>query len=347
MENNLNLFSLTGFNDSIKYIKIANIISKFLTAGCNFSDIINILSGKIKNEHILYFLKIFLVDKFQYQYYSFNLKKDFSEVSMIPDLIGQCNLINTNIVYHDIVLGISCFNPQNSNHWQNVELNKDNLISIYANTKPAIKPLLKDYFKNIDLFFSGFVTKISFDEQLSGEYPIVKSVAAAKKAMEIAKKNREAEKEDKQVKATQVAGNQVAGNQVAGDQVGKTQNASVTTTVHKSSKKKKTTPKYSIQITNELFHNGNVEAWKNIIESYNVAYPDIELLIFFQGSKVTNVNSLFKWGKVKNGDVILFCLIGEEFKSISKLQRYLFEGASNRFERYLKKDINKTLNLFS
>ena len=28
------------------------------------------------------------------------------------------------------------------------------------------------------------------------------------------------------------------------------------------------TPLYGVVVTNELFHNGNVEAWKKIIESY-------------------------------------------------------------------------------
>lgn len=106
------------------------------------------------------------------------------------------------------------------------------------------------------------------------------------------------------------------------------------------------TPKYSIQVTNELFHNGNVEAWKNIVESYKAAHQGLEVHIFHDGQKVNNINALFKWGKVKNGDVILFSVAGEEIKGVAKLQRYLFEGASLRFEKYLKKDVNKILNLF-
>ena len=110
--------------------------------------------------------------------------------------------------------------------------------------------------------------------------------------------------------------------------------------------KKKMTPKYSVQVSNELFHNGNVEAWKNIIESYAAKNPGLEVHIFHDGQRVNNINALFQWGKVKHGDVILFSVEGEEFKDISKLKRYLFEGAGIRFETYIKKDINKVLELF-
>ena len=33
---------------------------------------------------------------------------------------------------------------------------------------------------------------------------------------------------------------------------------------------------YSILVTNELFHNGNVEAWKKIIQSYTTKYPGLQ-----------------------------------------------------------------------
>lgn len=116
--------------------------------------------------------------------------------------------------------------------------------------------------------------------------------------------------------------------------------------VPKPGGKVRVTPKYSVQVTNELFHNGNVEAWKNIVESYKAKYPDLEVHIFHDGQKVNNINALFKWGKVKHGDVLLFSVSGEDIKGVAKLQRYLFEGASIRYNNFLKKDVNKVLNLF-
>ncbi len=99
-------------------------------------------------------------------------------------------------------------------------------------------------------------------------------------------------------------------------------------------------------VTNELFHNGNVEAWKNIVESYKAKFGGLDVHIFHDGQKVNNINALFKWGKVKHGDAILFCVSGEEISGVAKLQRYLFEGASLRYTNFLKKDVNKILTLF-
>lgn len=108
------------------------------------------------------------------------------------------------------------------------------------------------------------------------------------------------------------------------------------------------TPKYSVQVTNELFHNGNVEAWKNIVESYKTKFPELEVHIFHDGQAVNDINSLFKWGKVKHGDVLLFSVSGEDeqIKGVAKLKAYLSEGASPRFETLLKKDVNKVMELF-
>lgn len=106
------------------------------------------------------------------------------------------------------------------------------------------------------------------------------------------------------------------------------------------------TPKYSVQVTNELFHNGNVEAWKNIIEAYHTKYPECKVIVYHEGELIQDLNSLFKWGKVKHGGVIMFQVVGKDIKGVSRLQKYLYEGASPRFETFLKKDVNKVLNLF-
>jgi len=110
--------------------------------------------------------------------------------------------------------------------------------------------------------------------------------------------------------------------------------------------KKRLTPKYSVQVTNELFHNGNVEAWKKIVESFKTTFPDLDVLIFYENEAINDINALFKWGKVKSGGVILFQVAGENIRGVSKLQKYLFEGASPRFEQFLKLGVGKVLNLF-
>jgi len=109
---------------------------------------------------------------------------------------------------------------------------------------------------------------------------------------------------------------------------------------------KNVTPKYGITVSNELFHNGNVEAWKKIIESYNSKFPDLDVYIFFEGEVINDLNSLFKWGKVNHADTIFFQVTGEDIKGVSKLKKYLYEGASARYEQFLKIGVGQVLNLF-
>lgn len=110
--------------------------------------------------------------------------------------------------------------------------------------------------------------------------------------------------------------------------------------------KRRVTPRYSIQVTNELFHNGNVEAWKKIVESFKYKYADLDVLIWYENERINDINALFKWGKVKHGGLIMFSVAGENIRDVSKLQRYLFEGASPRFEVFLRGGLGKVLDLF-
>ena len=109
---------------------------------------------------------------------------------------------------------------------------------------------------------------------------------------------------------------------------------------------KKMSPMLSVVVTNELFHNGNVEAWKRIMDSYTTKYPDLQIWIYYEGEKITDINALFKWGKVKHGSCIQFVVVGEEIKDVPKLKRYFTQGASPMFEAFLQGAPGTVLNLF-
>ncbi|MCG8685696.1 MAG: hypothetical protein MI892_12525, partial [Desulfobacterales bacterium] len=109
---------------------------------------------------------------------------------------------------------------------------------------------------------------------------------------------------------------------------------------------KKLTAKIAVNVTNELFHNGNVEAWKRVIESYKFTYPNLDVLIWYDGERINDINALFKWGKVKHGTPIMFSVAGENPTDIAKLRKYLFEGASPRFEAFLHGAPGTILKLF-
>ncbi|MDR1106095.1 MAG: hypothetical protein LBL44_07040 [Treponema sp.] len=106
------------------------------------------------------------------------------------------------------------------------------------------------------------------------------------------------------------------------------------------------TPRYAVVVQNELFHNGNVEAWKRIVASYNAKYPNLEVYIYYEGERILDINSLFKWGKVKHGSAIEFAVAGNDIKDVAKLQRYLAQGASHEFEAFLHGPVNTVLRLF-
>ena len=82
-------------------------------------------------------------------------------------------------------------------------------------------------------------------------------------------------------------------------------------------KKRRMTPRYSVVVTNELFHNGNVEAWKRIIASYRQKHGSLDVLIWYDNERINDINALFKWGKVKHGTPILVSVVGDEIKDVS------------------------------
>jgi hypothetical protein len=49
---------------------------------------------------------------------------------------------------------------------------------------------------------------------------------------------------------------------------------------------------------------------------------------------------------VKTGDSIFFSIVGDEIKDVAKLKKYLFQGASESFGYFVKKDVNVVLKLF-
>ncbi|MBN2533382.1 MAG: hypothetical protein JXB88_10840 [Spirochaetales bacterium] len=107
-------------------------------------------------------------------------------------------------------------------------------------------------------------------------------------------------------------------------------------------------PFYGIPVTNNQFHNGNVEAWKKIIRSYVYTFPDVKVIIYYNREEVRDIDSLFQWGKIKPGTVINIKVIGKDLrnKRMSALVYHLKEGASPYFERYIKGNPRMVLKLF-
>lgn len=312
MENDLSfLGNKEGFNLAVRHCKKVIEYLGRISKNINIADAINnsLDNGDLAREQINPILGTLIVDKYGYNYKSHNLSQRFGDFAKVADETKKWTGIDLIFSYFHPKLKQCAVNPKIMEQWEKVgDLAKDEIIVVYAKALGSAEDDAKISSKAIDALIDIF----EGGEPKTDNDFISKTVKQAPAPKETPKQTT----------------------------TPKQQGAPAT------KRKLKMSAKMSVQVTNELFHNGNVEAWKNIIESYNHKYPHIEIVVYYDNEVINNLNALFKWGKVKMGNVILFQAIGPEFKDLSKLKRYLFEGASSRFENFLDKDVNKVLNLF-
>ncbi len=308
------IYYLTGkrniYNQMLKYmVNVTQIVEKF-EKGENLSDILNLMMDNqlIVKDQIPSIIQLILVERAKLPFVSVNLENPLTNFSKIVEHTNQWTAIDFVLSYYHPTYGIMLINPKNKDNWNRVfELKKDELVVIFARSFTSDIEIAK---KALSAFILLFNNK---------EPDVIEGFILKQPRVELQSQQKTTEEEKKEIQTKQKI-----------VQMGKG----------------KLTPKYSVQVTNELFHNGNVEAWKNIIEAYEAKYKGCKVIVYHEGELIQDLNSLFKWGKVKHGGVIMFQVIGEDIKGVSRLQKYLYEGASPRFESFLKKDVNKILNIF-
>jgi len=302
-----------------------------------------------------------LVDKYGYAYRSYNVEDTISDVSFIADETKKWKAVDLVCTYFHPELGLLVVNPKNSQHWSLVNaLKKNEVVTVFAGafgkTQSAKDPKV----------FQTAIDKLL--EYIHGK----KSAAPAS-----LKSGKFTYKEPKPKAPTATAQRGAVGGRAgrvaarAGRPAGRRGRAAVAAgapiltqapmpqavaaaptaaqavpSAAAEAGPKRMTPFYSVPVTNELFHNGNVEAWKKVIQSYQTKYPGLEVYIFYDGERIHDIHALFKWGKVKHGSTILFAVAGENIQDVAKLQRYLRQGASPRFEDFLRFPVNTVLKLF-
>ncbi len=325
MKNKLNFLSTrAGFNVALRYFKLVNKFIKKFDSNVNLADSINeALENKLVDQtQFAPILNALLVDKFGYLSKSFNMKKTFSkEMKTISDELSKWNMFDIVVSYFHPQLGQIVVNPKNQSSIETIDKFKEyELVVIYVGN------FKNEYDKELAAQAALAIKQLFNEEEVSNLdkfYGKPKTAAAAKKSEE----------------------------KKPAPQPTKSQTAMTTPKPEAkpapvSNAKKKLSPQYGITVANELFHNGNVEAWKRIIAAYEHKYPDTKILVFYDGEEIKDINTLFKWGKVKHGTNIYVSLLGPEFRDISKLRRYLSQGASHMFEAFLKGDPSKVLALF-
>ncbi len=345
-----NLAKRDGFNASVRQIKSTLGVVERVGAKENLADLIaELLDEKsISQESVPPLVSMVLVDKFGYVSLSENLPSE-GEIGSVASAVAGWNAVDLVAVYYHPDLGPIAVNPKNPAHLARLEhLNKYELLVVYAGAfgRKADPKLFETAARTLMDLFAGKTVKPS-PSLLKGECSYkAKSIPAPKAAK--AKPAAKAAAPKKSAGGKAAAGRApkaapppppVPKKAAAVAEASAAAAPSVRPGV-------RMTPMYSVLVTNELFHNGNVEAWKRIIESYRAKHPDLDVIVYYDRERITNLNALFKWGKVKRGTTIQFAVVGEQIGDVAKLLRYLQQGASHMFEAFLKGPVNSVLPLF-
>jgi hypothetical protein len=289
-----------------------------------------------------------LSQKFHYASISANLSGAASDIAAIAAETATWNGVDLVVIYHHPDLGALVVNPKNARRIAQIDrLNRSELLVAYAGrfAKEGDAKLLAAACEAVIDLFAGKKPRVK-PEFLKGDCaykpareekpaagPVAKPKAKAAKAA--------APKRGRPGKAAQAAA--LAPAPAAPPAEPPKAAVAAAQAVKPGARM---TPMYNVLVTNELFHNGNVEAWKRIIASYTTKHPDLQVLVYYDGERITDINALFKWGKVKHGSNIKFAIAGDDICDVAKLQRYLAQGASHMFEAFLKGPVNSVMALF-
>jgi hypothetical protein len=324
------LSTRAGFNSAVRHINRTIEISE----GIERDNLGDLLSEKgdenLSGDRGAFLLRMLLVDKLGYRAASANLGNVAADVPALSREFEKWKAVDLIAAYHHPDLRLLIANPKAAGELVTFgSLRKRELLVLYAGkgSSPADESCQKAAELALALF-EGRKVKVP-PEFLKGGFAAGKLRKAKAEKSPTAKHSKNATPAGKRT-GTAV---EKAVSQAASGGVG-------------SGGPSRMTPLYSVAVTNECFHNGNVEAWKRIIDSYKTKYPDLRVYIYYEGERILDINSLFQWGKVKHGSSIQFAVAGDGIRDVAKLQRYLAHGASNRFEAFLTASPGVVLKLF-
>ena len=314
-----NYYSLARREDvniAVRYILAINDIIEECSETNNIADIISemIEEKRLKEEEVKPILSSLLLDKWSYKVTSLNLLQALRNPENFIEEISKWVGFDIVLGYEHPELGFLAINPKNPSSKIVLETFKKNeLLTIYVglqNKGTISDKLTTALFKTIISLIENRKTTPP-KEVLNGKFKYIE-----KKQGKLSKTKKVKENKEK--------------NKISSSSTGQLKMSHLV----------------SVVVSNELFHNGNVEAWKRVIASYCAKYPNAKVVIFYEGEHIANINTLFKWGKVKHGSSIQFAVISDVHKDLSKLSKYLREGASPRFEAFLHGTPDTILALF-
>jgi hypothetical protein len=338
-----------SFNASVRHIKTVISAIDRVQGKENLADIAGELGDEkvLAKEDALPFVSMVLGEKFKYRAVSSNLFSVAQELDAISAELRTWNGVDLVVVYHHPDLGPIVVNPKSAASMARIDrLSRAELLVVWAGDfgKSSDDATLEQAARAVIELFSGKKAKAKA-EFLNGDCVYKESSRRKERAEEKAAAKAAAPKiPAKRGRPSKAA---VAAAAIGEASLKLVEELKPAVQAERAVKPgSHMTPLYSVPVTNELFHNGNVEAWKHIIASYNAKFPDLQVLVYYDGERIADINALFKWGKVKHGSTIQFAVAGDEIAGVAKLQRYLAQGASPQFEAFLHGPVNAILPLF-
>ncbi len=328
----------TDFNTSVKHIQSVIEILDDCNPKENVADKINLMIREqtIKPEQVRSILSVSLLDKWNYKVVSENLKFILDDASSFVAELAKWTGIDLVFGYDHPDLGFIVVNPKNPAAAQVIQgFRKNELLLIFVGKQDrgtVDAALANSVISAIKKLFEKKACSVPASVK-TGPFVYVEP----KKAAPVKVKKAVAKKPGRKAPAPSAP-------------AAKVQASSAPSHLERPSAiatgPKKMSQLVSVPVSNELFHNGNVEAWKRIIRSYTAKYQDAEVMVYYDGERIVDINTLFKWGKVKHGSTIQFAVSAQEINDLSKLSKYFRQGASPMFEAFLRGSPDTVLNLF-
>lgn len=331
-----------GFNSSVRHINATLDLLDSCSPKNNIADEINklLVDKVLTDDGTQSAINMLLIQKAKYRAKSKNLASLTADAGNFIKEIASWKALDLVVGYHHPDLGFLVINPKNPENQAIIEgFRKNELVIVYAGSQ-------KQTPEDVKLFDSAIQAFLDLLE--GGNAKVPSGVSSGPYIFTAPKKKSEPKPAKKAPSSKSKARKQVHAPvvPVAAAPIPAGVTASPPPAPVASTGSKKMSSLVSVVVTNELFHNGNVEAWKRIIRSYNAKYPALQVFIYYDGERIVDINTLFKWGKVKHGSCIQFCVSGENIQDLAKLSRYFRQGASPQFEAFLHGSPDTVMNLF-
>ncbi|MBN1615925.1 MAG: hypothetical protein JW875_01330 [Spirochaetales bacterium] len=337
------LASRSGFNASVRHINRTLDLLDSCGTKSNIADEITALMAdkSFDEDEILAAVNMLLIEKWGYSVVSYNITSVVSDALPLVQEVARWKAVDLVLGYHHPDLGFIVVNPKNPGSASVISgFRKNELMVVYALGSGTTESSRKNAEEAITLLI-----KLVEGSSITASRALLNGPFMFKPPKKIQPKKAQAPK-SRSVTSRSAASPVYQSAPVAAPQATESAVKAPPPAAPAVPGPAKMSSLVSVVVSNELFHNGNVEAWKRIIRSYNAKYPNLQVMVYYDGERIVDINTLFKWGKVKHGSCIQFSVAGENIQDLAKLSRYFRQGASPQFEAFLHGSPDTVMNLF-